>query len=103
MKLLEQRGKVWDASVLRELLSPLAGLKKEGRVLYCGEFGVIDRAPHSARLNWTRDVVAVLKEMGIGWSFWSYRGMNFGLWKGPLPGPGDVLHGDLLDILKEGI
>lgn len=98
-----QEGKVWDRAAMRELLTPLEGLISEGANLYCGEFGVIDRAPHSARLNWTRDVVSIFRDMGIGWGYWTYRSMDFGVWKGPSDGRGDELHEDLLGILKEGI
>jgi hypothetical protein len=102
-KLLPHLGKEWDKAALRELLSPLAGLMKDGHILYCGEFGVIDQAPMSTRLNWIRDIVGLLKEMDIGWSYWNYRNLDFGVWSGPSAGREDHLVQPLLDVLKCGI
>lgn len=47
--------------------------------LYCGEFGVIDRAPAQDSLNWFKDVFRIFKENGIGCSIWSYKKMDFGI------------------------
>lgn len=50
-----------------------------GRPLYCGEFGVIDRAPAASSRNWLRDFVSILNEHKIGRAIWSYKQMDFGL------------------------
>ncbi|MCI5606890.1 MAG: cellulase family glycosylhydrolase [Treponema sp.] len=47
--------------------------------LYCGEFGVIDKAPVESTLNWFKDVISVLKSYGIGYAVWNYKDMNFGI------------------------
>ena len=46
--------------------------------LYCGEYGVIDRADLDSTLNWYRDIHKVFKEYGIGHALWSYKEMDFG-------------------------
>jgi len=47
--------------------------------LYCGEYGVIDRADPEGTLNWYRDINAAFEECGIARSAWSYKEMDFGL------------------------
>lgn len=47
--------------------------------LYCGEYGVIDRADPEGTLNWFKDINAAFEEYGIGRSAWSYKEMDFGL------------------------
>ncbi|MHB8806610.1 MAG: glycoside hydrolase family 5 protein [Anaerolineaceae bacterium] len=63
--------------------------------LHCGEFGVIDRASMLTRENWTRDVVSVLKEHAIGYAYWSYKAMDFGL----VDDAGKIIDQKLIDIL----
>lgn len=47
--------------------------------LYCGEYGVIDRADALGTLNWYKDIHAAFEEYGIGRSAWSYKQMDFGI------------------------
>jgi hypothetical protein len=59
-----------------------AGIKvceERGIPLYCGEYGVIDRASPEAALAWFRDINAAFVECGIGRAAWSYKLMDFGL------------------------
>lgn len=53
--------------------------KKNGTVLYCGEYGVIDRASSEDALKWFKDINAAFNHYGIGRSAWSYKEMDFGL------------------------
>ena len=69
-----------DREWLRAALQPAVEfVRRTGRPVYCGEYGVIDRAPLPSRLNWCRDVVDALNEFGIGRACWSYKEMDFGL------------------------
>ena len=69
-----------DRQLLVELLEPAIWFKQHSDIpLYCGEFGVIDRAPMPTRINWTRDVIDILNEYEIGYAYWSYKQMDFGL------------------------
>lgn len=53
--------------------------KAQGVPLYCGEYGVIDRADADETVKWFRDVQAVFNRFGIGNAIWSYREMDFGI------------------------
>lgn len=46
--------------------------------LYCGEYGVIDKADIESTLRWYKDIQEVLKRHNIGHALWSYRDMDFG-------------------------
>ena len=47
--------------------------------LYCGEYGVIDRADPKSTLNWIKDINNAFEYYGIGRALWSYKKMDFGL------------------------
>lgn len=53
--------------------------KKYNVPLYCGEYGVIDRAYTEGVLNWFKDIHAAFEECGIGRAVWSYKQMDFGI------------------------
>lgn len=48
-------------------------------VLYCGEYGVIDRAAPEDALEWFRDIHAVFEEYNISRCVWSCKAMDFGI------------------------
>lgn len=65
---------------IRELVGEAVDVAKKYNVrLYCGEFGVIDRAPVADTLRWFTDVDRVFREYAIGCAAWSYKKMDFGL------------------------
>lgn len=47
--------------------------------LYCGEYGVIDRADPQEALKWYKMISSILTKYNIGKAAWSFKGMNFGL------------------------
>jgi len=47
--------------------------------LYCGEFGVIDKAPRQSKLAWYRDMVSIFEEKGIAYANWNYKAGSFGI------------------------
>ncbi len=53
--------------------------EKSGVPLYCGEYGVIDRADPEAALRWLKDIAGVFDRRGIGRALWTYKQMDFGL------------------------
>ena len=53
--------------------------EKQGVSLYCGEYGVIDRADPKSTLNWIKDINNVFEHYGIGRAIWSYKEMDFGI------------------------
>ena len=65
---------------LIEMISEAVDAAKEAGVkLYCGEFGVIDRAPVEDTLRWYRDIFDVFKQFDIHAAVWSYKEMDFGV------------------------
>ncbi len=53
--------------------------EKNGTVLYCGEYGVIDRVAPKDTLKWFKAIHAAFEKMGINHCAWSYKKMDFGL------------------------
>ena len=53
--------------------------EKRNVLLYCGEYGAIDRATPEDTLEWYKLISAVFNRHGIGRAAWSYRQMDFGL------------------------
>ena len=53
--------------------------KKYDVALYCGEYGVIDRADTKSTLNWLKDINATFNHYGIGRAIWCYKKMDFGI------------------------
>lgn len=56
-----------------------AAAERHGVPLYCGEYGVIDRASPEDTLAWYRMIHTAFEKYGIGRAAWSYRQMDFGL------------------------
>jgi len=47
--------------------------------LYCGEYGVIDKAPISDTINWIDDITKIFKKYEIGRALWNYKEKDFGI------------------------
>jgi endoglucanase len=102
-KRLEFEGSIeWNREALRDFLKPVQKLAKEGLTLYCGEFGVFEQAPRESRLRWTEDVVSLFKEIGVGWAYWNYKWLDFGIWP-KQSGRTGPLDQEMLSILQKGI
>ena len=81
---------------LRKRLGPAIKFMGERKTsVHCGEFGVIDRAPLRTRMNWTSDMVEILRDLGIGYAYWTYKAMDFGL----VDFDGIVVNRELINIL----
>ena len=53
--------------------------EERGVALYCGEYGVIDRADPQQILNWYKDINSAFVKFGIGRCTWNYKEKDFGL------------------------
>jgi len=53
--------------------------KERNVALYCGEYGVIDRATNTSALNWISDISEVFKEYNIGRAIWNYKEKDYGI------------------------
>lgn len=83
--------------MLKELVSVIEFMRRTGREVYCGEYGVIENAPLQSRINWHRDFVDLMKELKIGRAVWTYKSMNFGL----VDINGDIVNEELVKIVSE--
>jgi endoglucanase len=87
-----------DENLLRQYLQPVLDfIQVSGHVPYCGEYGVIEAASESSRLNWHRDFIGLLRQHGIGRAVWSYKAMGFGL----VDWGGRVVNEKLVQIVSE--
>ena len=53
--------------------------EKHDIALYCGEYGVIDKANPKDAVNWYKDIHRAFEQFGIGRAAWSYKEVDFGL------------------------
>ncbi len=72
----KEMGKPFLIEMIKEAVDKA---KEAGVRLYCGEFGVIDRAPVEDTLRWYRDIFEVFKQFDIHAAVWSYKEMDFGV------------------------
>lgn len=47
--------------------------------VFCGEFGVYAPVSMNLQLLWMNDLLSVLKEMNVGFSYWNYKNLDFGI------------------------
>ncbi len=85
-----------EAVVTEELFenlfaSAIEAAEKNHTCLYCGEYGVIDRAAPEDITAWYRTIHAVFEKHQISRAAWSYREMNFGLSDSRMDGVRDEL------------
>ena len=69
-----------DAAYFEGLFaSALEAAEKNHTTLYCGEYGVIDRAEPEDAVKWLQAIHQVFEKHGIARALWSYKQMDFGL------------------------
>lgn len=69
-----------DSSFFERIFSEAVKIAEErGVLLYCGEYGVIDRVKPEETLEWYKLISTVFNKYGIGRAAWSFRQMDFGL------------------------
>ena len=74
----EQR--VYNIDSLEKMMEkPIRVAKRLGLPLYCGEFGVIMKAPLEDKLAWYGDMVAIFEKNGIAYANWNYKAGSFGI------------------------
>jgi len=66
-------------TLLKMMQKPLRVAKSLKLPLYCGEFGVIDKAPRESKLAWYRDMVSIFEANGIAYANWNYKAGSFGI------------------------
>ena len=69
-----------DESYFERMFEEALRISEERNVpLYCGEYGVIDRADVKETIKWFRCIEKVFDRHDIGRALWSYKEMDFGL------------------------
>lgn len=75
-----QERRVYNIDTLEKMMAkPLALAAKLDLPLYCGEFGVIDKAPEAAKLAWYKDMVAIFDKHGVAYANWNFKAGSFGI------------------------
>jgi hypothetical protein len=59
--------------------SAFEAAEKNNTILYCGEYGVIDRARPEDAVKWLQAINAVFEKHGVARALWSYKRMDFGI------------------------
>ena len=72
-------GEIGRTFMEEQIVKGVRAAEKAGVPVYCGEYGVIDRAPAEDALRWLQAVNSVFDQYGIGRALWTYRKMDFGL------------------------
>jgi len=71
----------WDRKRLSDHLEPVFAFReRHGARVACNEFGVyMGGADTASRMAWMSDVLGLFRENRIGWSYWHYRNLDFGI------------------------
>lgn len=72
--LVRENGEVVDKESLRDHYRKWAELINDGIGVICGEGGAYIHTPHDVVIRWLSDVLDILKEFGIGFALWQFRG-----------------------------
>ena len=67
-------GRRWSRARLEKRYAPWRALIEQGVGVHCGEAGCFHRTPHAVFLRWFAEVLEVLRDHGIGWALWNFRG-----------------------------
>lgn len=63
----------WNRARIREAWRPASDFAaRHGAGLFCGEFGCVSDCPEMEDLIWLLDVVSLLDELGIGWTYYHF-------------------------------
>lgn len=70
----------YDENYLLKKLKPVIDFtKKTDKEVFCGEFGVYLEAPYQSRLKWIECMLKIFKEYNIGFLYWTYKNLDFGI------------------------
>jgi len=71
----------WDKSRLAALLEPVFRFRERlGAQVTCNEFGVYQAGPTPEHRDaWLNDILDLFAEHQVGWTYWNYKNLDFGL------------------------
>jgi aryl-phospho-beta-D-glucosidase BglC (GH1 family) len=71
---------VWNRERIAKEFEPVNNFRKKYNAnVICNEFGVYTPVELQSQLRWYDDLLFVLKDMGIGFSYWNYKNLDFGI------------------------
>ena len=95
---LETKSANMGEEFLEEMIGEgLKAAEELGAKLYCGEFGVIDKAPADDTLRWFKDVLGLFGRKNIGWCIWNYKDKDFSFIDAPNIEP---VRDEILKLIK---
>jgi len=72
-------GRTFNKEILAAMMEkPLRVAKTLGLPLYCGEYGVFNKAPDADRLRWYVDMLEIFKQHNVSSANWNYKSDQFG-------------------------
>ena len=70
----------WDKSRLKASLQNALDFRAKYKVpVACNEFGVYAQVDRESQMHWIEDFLEILKEAEIGYTYWNYKNLDFGL------------------------
>lgn len=72
---------LWDKQRMEKELDAVLEFRAKYKVpVACNEFGVFAGGPdRQSQMNWMNDFLAILRTAGIGYSYWNYKNLDFGI------------------------
>lgn len=72
--------KVYHLDTLEKMMEkPFNKAKETNLNLFCGEFGVLQKAPREDMLAWYKDMIAIFEKNDVAYANWNYKSDSFGL------------------------
>jgi endoglucanase len=70
----------WNIDRMRKSLDAVLTFRQKFNLpVACNEFGVFVQTERKSQLAWMSDFMDILKEFGIGFSYWNYKNLDFGI------------------------
>ena len=70
----------WDKARLQASIQNALDFRaKYDLPVSCNEFGVYVQVPRQYQIAWMRDFLDILREADVGFSYWNYKNLDFGL------------------------
>lgn len=71
----------WNRARMEQELDAVLAFRAKYKVpVACNEFGVFAGGPdRQSQMNWMNDFMSILRGAGIGYSYWNYKNLDFGV------------------------
>jgi aryl-phospho-beta-D-glucosidase BglC (GH1 family) len=79
-KRLKEDFGLWNRDRMEQALEPVIRFRETHKLpVACGEFGAWAGVHRESQLNWTRDFLFLMKKHDLGYSYWNYKNLDFGM------------------------